>query len=245
MSTKTILHGPAVVILASALGFAGFVWWKLQPHPDPQPLPAALISLESPEGQALLEGADALADYPPLSDSFESQSLASFCGVASGVTALNAMGRDLSQETFFNDDTDAVRTRLQVTFGGMSLPELAGLLEAHGAAVSFDHADSTTLQDFRAALDTNLDHEGDFILVNYQREALGQAKVGHISPLAAYDRDTDKVLILDTAGHKYPPTWVPVELLFAAMNTIDNSTGKTRGYVEVAPLKATPANALH
>lgn len=127
----------------------------------------------------------------------------SFCGVAAGVTVLNDMGRDLSQQTFFNDDTDAVRTRFQVTFGGISLPELAGLLEAHGATVTFDHADSSTLQEFRAALDTNLDHEGDFILVNYQREALGQPKAGHVSPLAAYDRDTDKVL----SNASSPPTW--------------------------------------
>lgn len=65
----------------------------------------------------------------------------------------------------------------------------------------------------------------------YQRELLGQDRVGHISPLAAYDRD--KVLILDTAAHKYPPTWAPVERLFAAMQTVDGSSGKMRGYVEV------------
>ena len=52
---------------------------------------------------------------------------------------------------------------------------------------------------------------------------------------AAYDGDADKVLVLDTARHKYPPTWVPVELLFIAMSTLDSSSGKTRGFVEVAP----------
>lgn len=228
-----VLTSLAVVIAALALGFAGFVSWKLQPRPDPQPLPAALIAHDSAEGKSLIEGADARADYQPLSDAFEHQTLISFCGVASGVTVLNAMGRNLTQRTFFTDDTDPVRSRFQVMFGGMSLPELAGLLEAHGTEVTFHHATSSTVDEFRTALETNLGQEGDFILANYEREALGQGRVGHISPLAAYDRDTDKVLILDTAGYKYPPTWVPVELLFSAMSTIDTSTGKARGFVEV------------
>jgi hypothetical protein len=51
--------------------------------------------------------------------------------------------------------------------------------------------------------------------------------------LAAYDRDSDKVLILDTAGYKYPPTWVPVDLLFSAMSMTDTSSGETRGFLEV------------
>ena len=239
VSRKKVLGGLAALMVTLVLAFAGFVGWKLQPRPDPQPLPAALTALGSVEGQRLLKDADALADYRPLSDAFEHQSLISFCGVASGVTVLNAMGRDVTQRTFFTDDTDAVRSRFQVMFGGMSLHELAGLLEAHGAAITFEHAESSTLEEFRAALETNLARRGDFMLVNYQRDVLGQGRVGHISPLAAYDRDTDKVLILDTAGHKYPPTWVPVELLFSAMSTVDPSTGKTRGFIEVASARET------
>lgn len=231
---KNVLTSLAVFIAALALGFGGFVWWKLQPRHDPQPLPAALIAHDSAEGKSLIEGADARADYQPLSDAFEHQTLVSFCGVASGVTVLNAMGRNLTQRTFFTDDTDPVRSRFQVMFGGMSLPELAGLLEAHGTEATFQHAAASTAEEFRTALETNLGQERDFMLVNYEREALGQGQVGHISPLAAYDRETDKVLILDTAGHKYPPTWAPVELLFSAMSTIDTSTGKTRGFVEIS-----------
>jgi hypothetical protein len=35
------------------------------------------------------------------------------------------------------------------------------------------------------------------VIVNYLRNAIGQEWGGHISPLAAYDADTDRFLILD------------------------------------------------
>jgi hypothetical protein len=221
-------------LVAIVFGFAGFVWWSLQPRPDPQPLPAALIAVTSPEGQGLLDDADAVADYQRLSESFEQQSLRSYCGVASGTIVLTALGRNVSQDDFFTDEASRVRSRLSVMLGGMSLPDFAALMNAHGAQVSTMHADTSSLEEFRAAVERNLSSEDDYLLVNYQREVLGQERVGHISPLAAYDRDSDKVLILDTAGYKYPPTWVPMESLFAAMSTIDSASGKSRGFIEIS-----------
>jgi glutathione gamma-glutamylcysteinyltransferase len=41
------------------------------------------------------------------------------------------------------------------------------------------------------------------------------------------------VLLLDTASYKYEPHWVPVDRLFAAMNTVDSESGKSRGWVAV------------
>lgn len=184
-----------------------------------------------------MAGAEGIADYQRLSESFQNQSLISYCGVASSVTVLNALGNDFNQRNFFTDAASEVRPRLSVMLGGMSLPNLAALLDAHGTEVSTQHADAFTLEEFRVVVERNLSSEGDYLLVNYQREVLGQQRVGHISPLAAYDRDSDRVLILDTAGYKYPPTWVAMEPLFAAMSTIDSASGKTRGYVEISAQK--------
>jgi Phytochelatin synthase len=38
-----------------------------------------------------------------------------------------------------------------------------------------------------------------------QNRAIGQEQGGHISPLAAYDAETDRFLILDVSRYKYPP----------------------------------------
>jgi glutathione-S-conjugate glycine hydrolase len=72
------------------------------------------------------------------------------------------------------------------------------------------------------------------VLVNYLRKAIEQEAGGHISPLAAYDADTDRFPILDVSRYKYPPVWVEAESLFAAMNTPDADNGnRSRGYVVV------------
>jgi hypothetical protein len=230
---KKIIKAFVVAIAVLSLGLAGFVWWYLQPRPEPRELPADIVSLEAPRGQALLANAEAAADYGPLSRHFVPQSLKSYCGVASAVTVLSALGEDVRQESFFTDETSGVRSRLQVTLGGMSLEDLAGLLRAHGAEASIHRADSFTADQFRETVSTNLSSPGDYLVVNYQREVLGQSRVGHISPLAAYDADSDRVLVLDTASYFYPHSWVRLNELYAAMATIDPSTGKMRGYLSV------------
>ena len=83
---------------------------------------------------------------------------------------------------------------------------------------------------FRAAARVYLAQKDRFVIVNYLRKALGQEIGGHISPLAAYDSEADRFLILDVARYKYPPVWVKASDLFDAMNTSgDWRTGLTRG----------------
>jgi hypothetical protein len=230
---KRFLKISGVLILVLPLVLAGYVAYRLVPKELDLPLPESLIANNSPEGQALLASAGSLADYPKLMEVWEGQDLVSYCGVASGVIVLNAQGESANQFRFFNDDTDAVRSRMQVTFGGMSLSDLAGLLAAHGMDVTKMHGDELTIEEFRQVIESNLAREGDYLLVNYQRQTLGQGRVGHISPLGAYDKSSDRVLIMDTADYKYPHTWVPLEMLYAATQEKDLSTERARGLIEV------------
>jgi len=231
---KRLLAISSVIFLSLVLGLTGFVAWFLYPHYKPQALPEGLFAATSQIGLTRIETAEASTDYDRLSKSFQAQSLVSYCGVASSVSVLNALGESVSQQNFFTSDASLVRSRLEVMFAGMSLPELAGLLKAYGLRVSVKHIDQVSIEKFREILIKNLLNGEDYLIVNYQREVLGQGRVGHISPLAAYHHDTESVLVMDTAAHKYPPTWVPLKVLYAAMQTIDAATGKTRGYVEVS-----------
>jgi hypothetical protein len=76
------------------------------------------------------------------------------------------------------------------------------------------------------------------VIVNYSRTALGQDGPGHISPLGAYDTDSDRFLILDVSRYKAPAVWVPAEQLFAAMAEPIGPDAGTRGFLLIrAPKK--------
>lgn len=225
-------------VALTALGLAavtvGLVWQLAfrVPAAEPLPLPDRLVSATTREGQRLLAESTVLADHPSLTAAFESQRRPAFCGVASAVAVLNALrpaGPRLTQARFFS----AWTTELQVTFNGMTLQELATLLRQHGAHAVAVFAQDTSLEAFRASAIANLGRPGDYVVVNYQRGALGQREGGHISPLAAYNAASDRFLLLDVAAYRYPPTWVTAADLWTAMNTVDSVSGRTRGYVLV------------
>ena len=228
--------GRALAIAVSALALlAGGTVWQLAfraPPVDLLPLPEHLVSLAAVEGRRMLDESPASADYRPLTRTFESQRRPAFCGVASSVAVLNALrpsAPHLTQASFFAD----LPTELRVTLTGMTLRELGELLRKHGVDVEIVFAADTSLDAFRAVARENLSRSGDYVLVNYQRSSLGQRGGGHISPLAAYNAATDRFLILDVAAYRYPPTWVPAVDLWNAMNTVDTTSGRTRGYAVI------------
>lgn len=58
---------------------------------------------------------------------------------------------------------------------------------------------------------------------------------GHFSPIAAYHEKSDKCLVLDVARFKYAPYWVNVADLFQATKSIDQITGRSRGWFLMYP----------
>lgn len=225
-------------VLAVAAGVSGVYVYEAafaRPPVEPQPLPDTLISGDSQPGRELLDNNVFTVDHASLARTFEPQARPAYCGVASAVTVLNALNpaARLTQQTFFSEAASRVRGELQVTFAGMTLPQLAGLLQAHGAQVETFHASGTTLDAFRDAALMNLRTGGDYLLVNYARGELGQGDTGHISPVAAYNAVVDRLLVLDVAAYQYPAAWVRTADLWKAMSTIDPESGLSRGYLVV------------
>jgi hypothetical protein len=193
-----------------------------------------LVALDTELGQQLLAEA-VTADYLPLARHYHGQVLHTYCGVASGVIALNALlGQSAhAQYTFFTPPVAAICNEARVLESGMTLAELGAALVSHGAQVTVHHAEHESIDRFRELARDNVTRAGDFLIVNYLREAIGQRSGGHFSPLAAFHEDTDRFLILDVADLKYSPVWVNTELLFASMATIDICSGRSRGFLAV------------
>jgi hypothetical protein len=196
-----------------------------------------LIPLDTEPGQRLLEEA-ASADYAPLARHYQGQELHTYCGVASGVITLNALhGEALHrQQTFLAPALAALLEEERVLSEGMTLDEFGSLLVSHGARATVHHALDAGLDasSFRTIAEQNLGRCGDFLVVNYLRETLGQSTGGHFSPLAEFHAGSDRFLVLDVADFKYTPVWVETPALFAAMATVDVRSGLSRGFVAIS-----------
>lgn len=231
------LVGLFAVVLIAVVGGAGAVWNEYLRAPAPRmlALPGDLIPLDSPLGRRLLAESER-ADHDELTGSFVPQTRKAYCGVASAITVLNAAGiadapRDPRALFAY---PHAGPGPLKTSFKGMSLNGLAGLLRAHGAQVDVVFASATDRASFRQRARENLRREGDYLLVNYQRADLGQVRIGHISPVAAYHAPSDRLLILDVAAHRYPPVWADLDKVWTAMRApLNKKTTTTRGYLVV------------
>ena len=206
-----------------------------------------LINFNSAQGEQLLIESQSRQDYLPLSIQFVTQVNRAYCGVASIVMVLNSLDipapeapefgtNRFTQENFFNSQTEEIRTAETISRRGMTLEQLAALLEVYNVQSEAYHGGNLTLVEFRNLIVENLREKNNFVLVNYLRNAIGQERGGHISPIAAYHEQSDRFLILDVSRYKYPPVWVKAEELWQATTTMDSDSGKTRGLVLVDAL---------
>ena len=205
-----------------------------------------LVYWNSDAGKILRARISPDADYWPLSATFVLQNTQTYCSVASAVTVLNAMPIRkpvdpvyaptpyFTQRNFFTPEVNRIITPDTVLNMGMTRDQMAGTLQQHGVRVENIAGDTLSVDALRSLLKTRLGDDGRFVLANYLRSSLGQEDGGHWSALAAFDVASDRVLILDVARYKYPPTWVDIGSLRRAIATLDSTSNKPRGLIIVS-----------
>ncbi len=228
-----------------AVGFAlAFAFALASAQAQTLKLPDNLIGFSTPAGEVDFAEADAREAYFPLASNFLTQKTQAYCGVASIVMVLNALGvsapsvpeyepyHTYTQDNVLNAATEAILPRDVLAKQGMTLDQIGAILASVPIKAEVLHAADTSVDEFRKLASAALAQPGRFVIVNYLRKAIGQETGGHISPLAAYDSKSDRFLILDVARYKYPPVWVTAADLFTAMSTTDkDNANKTRGFV--------------
>jgi hypothetical protein len=178
---------------------------------------------------------------------FVTQKNQTFCGVATLVMVLNALDvpapatpeiepfRTFTQDNVLNEKTEKILPQEILAKQGMTLDQIGQFLGAYAVKADVRHAADSSVDEFRTLATQHLAAPDRYVIVNYLRRAIGQEQGGHISPLAAYDADTDRFLLLDVSRYKYPPVWVEAGDLFGAMDTPDSDNeNRTRGFVLVS-----------
>lgn len=131
--------------------------------------------------------------------------------------------------------TMTVTSREWVASNGLTLAQVAGILQAHGCTVWIVYSASSTVAQFRRdVLDVLSSADScSGMVVNFHRGPLStgeKARKSHHSPVVAYHKAFDYVLVLDTAAPIERHFWTSVDAMFTAMLTVDHVSGKSRGY---------------
>jgi hypothetical protein len=166
-----------------------------------------LIYFLTPASVQLFDTASEKDEFWPLIARFVSERRETFCGVASSVMVLNALGitppptpewypnQYWTQENIFTAAVlKAVPPPVEIEGGGLTLGQVATLLRTSGAKVETVFAQDTNVGAFRSAATAAMHRADTYVIVNVLRARLDQGGVdggGHISPLGAYTAELD------------------------------------------------------
>ncbi|KAH9729222.1 glutathione gamma-glutamylcysteinyltransferase [Citrus sinensis] len=205
------------------------------------------IEFASPQGKQLfteaLEGAT-MEGFFKLISYYQTQSEINYCGVASLAMVFNALAIDPGRTwkgtgpwRWFDDTMlDCCEPLSKIKDEGISFAKVAYSAYCNGANVEAFRTNESSIDDFRRHVISSASSSEDshHVITSYHRPVFKQNGNGHYSPIGGYHAGRDMVLILDVARFKYPPHWMPLTLLWEAMDTTDESTGQHRGFMVIS-----------
>mmetsp|Transcript_42031 Transcript_42031/g.164635 ORF Transcript_42031/g.164635 Transcript_42031/m.164635 type:complete len:351 (+) Transcript_42031:581-1633(+) len=115
---------------------------------------------------------------------------------------------------------------------GTTIDDFACIARCNGASAAVIR--NAQLHTFRQDVEEICSTESRFTVISFDRKSIGQTGSGHFSPIAAFHRATDSVLVLDVARFKYSPFWATVTQMHEAMAPLDTDTKRPRGYVNMS-----------
>ncbi|XP_031123658.1 glutathione gamma-glutamylcysteinyltransferase 1-like [Ipomoea triloba] len=213
------------------------------------PSPPA-IDFASTEGKLLFMEASqngTMEGFFKLISYFQTQSEPAYCGLASLSMVLNALAIDPGRKwkgpwRWFDESMlDCCEPLEKVKAKGISFGKVVCLARCAGAKVEAVRTSQSNVDDFRKHIIACSTSDDCHLISSYHRGAFKQTGTGHFSPIGGYHAGRDMALILDVARFKYPPHWVPLPLLWEAMDTVDEATGLHRGFMLVSKLHRAPA----
>ncbi|CAH1431864.1 unnamed protein product [Lactuca virosa] len=124
---------------------------------------------------------------------------------------------------------------------GISFGKVVCLAHCAGAKVEAFRTNQSNIDEFRKHVIACSTSDDCHVISSYNRATFKQTGSGHFSPIGGYHAGRDMALILDVARFKYPPHWVPLKLLWEAMDTLDDASGFRRGFMLISRLQRPPA----
>ena len=199
-------------------------------------LPSSCIAFASEEGKQIFKEAmngNYMNCFFNLAAQFRTQDEPAYCGLSTLVMVLNALSVDPGKvwkgpwRWYHEDMLDCCIPLSVAVKTGITLYEFSCLAKCNGLDAEMVHVtDLASIDEFRNTIKRISQSENQVLVSSYSRAILGQSGSGHFSPVGGYHDGHDMVLIFDVARFKYPPHWLPLSLLWKAMQGLDSKTGE-------------------
>jgi hypothetical protein len=206
-----------LVVVVSAAVFLG------PPKVAPEAIAASVT--RTPE---LMERAWQLPVAASIGRDMSFQKNGSLCGPTSLANVFRSQGLPYESSDAVLETTKHCATG--ICFMGLTLDELASVARDRGATKVEVHRDLTPEQ-FQAHLRRSNDASARYV-VNFHRSPIFGAGGGHHSPIGGYLEGEDLVFVLDVNAD-FQPWLVERDRLFAAIDTVDSSSGQKRGLLRI------------
>ncbi|MCA1370937.1 phytochelatin synthase [Bradyrhizobium sp. BRP14] len=203
---RIFVFGGGVVLLAAAALFLANL-----SQVSPEAIQSSVI--RTPE---LIDRAWVLPVAATFKSSVTWQSNGSRCGPASVANIFRSMGEEETTEAAVLDGTGKCWTGICIM--GLTLDELAEVARTKTTRKVVVLRDLTS-EEFREHMKRTNDPTRRYI-INFSREKIFGAGVGHHSPVGGYLEAEDMVFVLDV-NEDYQPWLIERERLFSAMDTAD------------------------
>ncbi|OUM57560.1 hypothetical protein PIROE2DRAFT_48625 [Piromyces sp. E2] len=203
-------------------------------------LPDTCVPFHSEEGKEIFKEAlkeKNLECYFMFSIHLLTQSELTYCGLSSLCIILNALEVDPMYPwkggwrfyTDYNIRCPPHIDREIIDIQGITLEQFSDLAKFNFLEeVKFCRASNITKEEFIKDVERISKQTREVMTLNFARNVIKQTGQGHVCSLGGYNKKRRMALLLDVARHKYPVYWVPIDLLWDAINTIDNETGISR-----------------
>jgi len=195
----------------------------------PPKVPAEAIASRVRRDPALLSAAFAQPVAARYGRSLHFQGNGSVCGPASLSNVFRSLGEPVGDEGAILEGSGKCRL-FGFCIPGLTLDELAAvarLRTQRSVTVLRDLTKDAFREHLRRSNDPALRY-----VVNFQRKAIFGAGGGHHSPIGGYLPAQDLVLVLDV-NRNFGPWLVEADRLYAAVDTVDGSSGKKRGLLQI------------
>jgi hypothetical protein len=107
-----------------------------------------------------------------------------------------------------------------------------GFAKATVKVVHVENTQAGTKEKLLRILKENEKSATNFLIANFDQKIFtDDADAGHIAPIAAYDSEKERVLVLDPDREYYEPYWISVDSFLAGMATLDPGAKLNRGYL--------------